>query len=250
MITTEIKQHRREIKLKRRERGQRYGISSAVVWEGDSPVDGSPLVAIVTNLTLPSENRKTGDMAQMYILRRDMRPIESVTSGADAATCGNCPLRPTLATGAKCYVNTGWISRLFDSYHAGKIEHRTPKQVGDYIESVGIEFREGTYGDPAMVPMDVRRELNRGKGTSYTHQWREDWADSNGKAYSMASVQTVAEKREANAAGWRTYRVTTGELEPDEILCPEAGPSNATCKACGLCGGNRVKAKNIVIRPI
>jgi len=112
MITTEPREHRAAIRKLRRERGQRYGITSAVVWEGDSPVDGAPLVAVVTNLDLPSKNRKTGDMAQLYILRSDMRPVEAVTTGADSATCGNCPLRPSQTDGVKCYVNTGWLGLL------------------------------------------------------------------------------------------------------------------------------------------
>ena len=247
MITTEPREHRAAIRKLRRERGQRYGITSAVVWEGDSPVDGAPLVAVVTNLDLPSENRKTGDMAQLYILRADMRPVEAVTTGADSATCGNCPLRPSATDGVACYVNTGWLGRLWASIP--KLPRRTPAEVGEYLAAVGLELREGSYGDPAMLPFDVRDAINPKRGTSYTHQWRESWADPRGAQLSMASVQTIEEKRAANAAGYRTYRVTSGDLEPDEILCPEI-TRNANCKACGLCAGNRVKAKNIVIRPI
>ena len=84
---------------------------------------------------------------------------------------------------------------------------------------------------------------------SYTHQWNTDWVEDGVSDFSMASVQTVDEKNAANAAGFRTYRVTEGELESDEILCPEI-TNNANCKDCGLCAGNRVGAKNIVIRPI
>ena len=117
------------------------------------------------------------------------------------------------------------------------------------MKRTGLEFREGAWGDPATVPMEVRRLLNVGRGTSYTHQWNEPWIDPNASDYSMASVQTVDEKNAANAMGYRTYRVTEGELESDEILCPEI-TSGANCKDCGLCAGNRVQAKNIVIRPI
>lgn len=247
MITTDPAEHRKAIRAIRKAKGQRYGISSAVVWEGTSPADGSPLVAVVTNLDLPSENRKTGDMAQLYILRSDMRPIEAVTTGQDAATCGNCPLRPSQTDGVACYVNTGWLGRLWASIP--NLPRRTPAEVGDYLRNVGLELREGSYGDPAMVPFEVREALNPKRGTSYTHQWAEDWADARGARFSMASVQTVEEKQAANAAGYRTYRVTSGDLEADEILCPEI-TSNANCKACGLCAGNRIGAKNIVIRPI
>jgi len=67
------------------------------VWRGASPYDGTPIVLLITGLVRPSKNRKTGPMVQSYILRQDMRPIEAVTTGADAAICGACPFRPTLA---------------------------------------------------------------------------------------------------------------------------------------------------------
>ena len=66
-------------------------------WRGISPQDGAPIVLLVTGLVRPSQNSKTGPMVQTYILRRDMRPIEAVTSGADAAICGSCPFRPSVA---------------------------------------------------------------------------------------------------------------------------------------------------------
>ena len=246
MITTDAK-HRANIRRTRRERGQLFEYSSVVVWQGESPADGAPIAAIVTNLNRGSENGKTGDMAQVYILRTDIRPVAAVGSGLDTSTCGNCPLRPLVATGAKCYVNTGWLGRLWESIPT--LPRVSPEIVGEFIGRTGLELREGAYGDPAMVPMNVRDALNVGRGTSYSHQWAESWNDPRSSDYSMASVQTVAEKNAANDAGYRTYRVTSGELEPDEILCPEI-TSGATCKACGLCAGNRVQAKNIVIRPI
>jgi len=247
MIKTEAKLHRKEIRKARRELGQLFEYTTAVVWEGESPADGAPIAAIVTNLKLASENRKTGDMAQVYILRTDIRPVAAVGSGLDTSTCGNCPLRPLVATGAKCYVNTGWLGRLWESIPT--LPRVSPERVGEFIGRTGLELREGAYGDPAMVPMKVRDALNVGRGTSYSHQWAESWNDPRSSDYSMASVQTVAEKDAANDAGYRTYRVTSGELEPDEILCPEI-TNNADCKSCGLCAGNRVQAKNIVIRPI
>ena len=247
MITTDAKEHRANIRRTRRERGQLFDYTTVVVWQGESPADGAPIAAIVTNLNRGSENRKTGDMAQVYILRTDIRPVAAVGSGLDTSTCGNCPLRPLVATGAKCYVNTGWLGRLWASIPT--LPRVSPERVGEFIGRTGLELREGAYGDPAMVPMNVRDALNVGRGTSYSHQWAESWNDPRSSDYSMASVQTVAEKNAANDAGYRTYRVTSGELEPDEILCPEI-TSNADCKSCGLCAGNRVQAKNIVIRPI
>ena len=247
MITTNANEHRANIRKVRTIKGQKFAVTSGVIYEGLSPVDNMPIIGIITNLNRASENRKTGDMAQVYILRADVRPVEAVTTGADVSTCGNCPLCPTLATGAKCYVNTGWLGKLWDSIP--NLPRLNPVAVGDWLESSKLELREGAYGDPAMIPNWIRRELNRGRGTSYTHQWNEPWIDPNASDYSMASVQTVDEKNAANSMGYRTYRVTSGDLEPDEILCPEI-TSGANCKDCGLCAGNRVQAKNIVIRPI
>ena len=260
MITTNANEHRANIRKARTIKGQKFAVTSGVIYEGLSPVDNMPIVGIITNLNRASENRKTGDMAQVYILRADVRPVEAVATGEDVSTCGNCPLRPTLAKKPEsdgvflnkqskpvCYVNTGWLGKLWDSIP--NLPRLNPVAVGDWLESSKLELREGAYGDPAMIPNWIRRELNRGRGTSYTHQWNEPWIDPNASDYSMASVQTVDEKNAANAMGYRTYRVTEGELESDEILCPEI-TSGANCKDCGLCAGNRVQAKNIVIRPI
>ena len=255
VITTQAKTHRANIRTARRELGQIFDYSSVVVWEGNSPVNGDPIVAVVTNLKLASENRKTGDMAQMYIMPRDSRPVDSISNGDDAAVCGACPLRPVAAKIARaagndadvCYVNKGWLGRQWDSIP--NLPRVSPEIVGQFLTETGLEFREGAWGDPATVPMEVRRALNVGRGTSYTHQWNTDWVEDDVAEFSMASVQTVDEKNAANAKGYRTYRVTEGELETDEILCPEI-TNNANCKDCGLCAGNRVQAKNIVIRPI
>jgi hypothetical protein len=67
-------------------------------WRGPSPVDGAPIVLIITGLSaLPSEqsdNRKTGPMVQTYILRQDMAPVAAMMAGMDRSICGDCPLRP------------------------------------------------------------------------------------------------------------------------------------------------------------
>tara|TARA_Y100000310_G_scaffold70704_1_gene66454 strand:+ start:7449 stop:8192 length:744 start_codon:yes stop_codon:yes gene_type:complete len=73
-------------------------------WRGPSPVDGTPIVLILTGLSplasKQSTNRKTGAMVQSYILRQDMAPIVAVMSAMDRAVCGDCPLRPATATQA------------------------------------------------------------------------------------------------------------------------------------------------------
>ena len=226
------------------------------VWRGDG-FDGAPIVAILTNLVKPSKNRKTGEMAQVYILRRDIKPIEAAQSGADAAVCGGCPLRPITAKatgGAGCYVNLGWLTRLWESWKRGNYPRISPAQAGDIVTKLGLPVRQGAYGDPAFVETAVWTDLDRGRGTSYSHQWRT--ADAALARFTMASVQSLAEAAEAQAAGWRTYRVDLEGVGPQrgEITCPEelrrGSDSPVQCADCGLCNGNRGGGKNITITPI
>jgi hypothetical protein len=51
-----------------------------IIDRGLSPIDGQPYVAI---LTLESSNRKTGNMAQVWIMREDINPVEAVQTGED-----------------------------------------------------------------------------------------------------------------------------------------------------------------------
>jgi hypothetical protein len=77
-----------------------------VVWEGESCLDGAPIVLIVIGFSRKSTNRKTGGMLQSYILRRDVSPLEAVRIGLDPSVCGDCPHRSTASGGeGSCYVN-------------------------------------------------------------------------------------------------------------------------------------------------
>src|SRR5262252_2239364 len=81
-----------------------------VIYDGPSLLTGEPIVCIAT---LHSDNRKTGDMLQTWILLRDRDPIAGSRSGADRAICGDCPSRGIARPGAEkglaadraCYVD-------------------------------------------------------------------------------------------------------------------------------------------------
>jgi hypothetical protein len=210
-------------------------------WRGTN--NGAPIVAIATGLVNESKNRKTGAMVQTYILRQDMRPIEASNAGADEAICGNCPLRPSIATDVKCYVNKGWLTTLWESWRAGRIPKIDPVDLGVLI--AGHPLRAGAYGDPAFVPLEVWQALyTHTTGTGYSHQWETiDVAP-----VAMASVDTLEDAARAQVAGWRTYRVDKENVGPQdgEIMCPES-TKGIQCIDCGLCAGNALKAKNIVI---
>ena len=215
--------------------------SSYVFWQD------STRVAIATGLVRKSANRKTGAMVQTYILLKDTKPSDAVSTGADKAICGDCPLRPSVATGKQCYVNTGWLTKLWHSYRSGRIPAIPPATLGDLIESTGLPVRQGAYGDPAIVPTHVWVTIDRGRGTSYTHQWEI----ANLAHFAMASVQTVQDAQRARLKGYRTYRIDLDGIGPqaDEIECPNA-TRNVTCAQCGLCNGNRSGAKNLMVSPL
>jgi hypothetical protein len=106
----------------------------------------------------------------------------------------------------------------------------------------GRLIRLGSYGDPVAVPLGVWTEVLSWSGghTGYTHQWhRPDSQDYAGIL--MASVETKAQRIEANALGWRTYRII-GETErpgKGEITCLAAKERKmrTTCAECLLCDG-------------
>lgn len=218
--------------------------TGAILYEGPSLMDGSPIVVIATGLRKKSQNDKTGAMVQTWILRADVHPVESVKSGADSAICGKCPLRPLLARQTPgvpmCYVNKGFgPTAVYRTYLTGAYPVASPAEVRKLAASRGRAIRFGAYGDPAAAPLALWRALDGGKRhTGYSHQWRRFRGL---RSLVMASADSLSDAREAWARGWRTFRVIhdVSELEPNEILCPasaEAG-KRTTCEKCGLCNG-------------
>ena len=233
------------VKIKVAKVTRKKSVTGYVVYEGASQIDGKPIVGILT--TKKSDNEKTGDMPQLWILPRDTDPNQATKTGEDSSVCGMCPHRHHL--GGACYVTvfqaplSVWRAYKRGSYATGD---------GWKSEVMGRKVRLGAYGDPFAIPQEILDEITDASmmgNTSYTHQWREN---SDLKRVSMASADSLEEKREANQMGWRTFRVMaeneSGEyqLDDDEIMCPNI-TRGISCAECGLCGGNQVKAKNIAI---
>lgn len=187
--------------------------------------------AVLTGLNRDSENRKTGPMAQLWILATRQVPTEAARNGHDRLVCGDCPLRPTVNGG--CYVN---LSRA--SHHVWRKLRRGGYPLG-MPERIDRPLRLGAYGDPAFLPLTVISQLvNRvRRWTGYTHQWR-DPARQGLREYCMASVESEDAAKAAWAAGWRTFRILRpGQTEvAGEIRCP-AENGKTTCAKCGLCHG-------------
>jgi hypothetical protein len=208
---------------------------------GNVPTNGIVLyrdehiMAVLTGLTRPSNNLKTGDMLQVWILCQENDPVTSRRNGADKYICGDCPL-----SGHGCYVTIFQAPQnIWRKYKAQPVE--------DVPEKLRTAVRIGAYGDVAFLPPALVATLtSKQKHTSYTHQWL---TGPDMSSHSMASIDTLTAnrlgitsaklKQSAQAKGYRTYRMLgKGEaLEKDEIYCPNF-THGTQCRDCMLCNGN------------
>lgn len=227
--------------------------TGAVFFQGPSELTGEPIVGIVVGLHAHQShvNRKTGAMAQAYILVDGVLPTEAVQRGLDDAICGDCPHRGVLGKKRTCYVNLGWsVNGIYRAYEAGSYPDFEPTMVR------GLDVRMGAYGDPAAMLFEVWEHLlSEASGwTGYTEKWRT--CDLRFQQLCMASVMSRTEAEEAQAAGWRTYRMRPfdGEIAPNEVICPASTEAKAQgyhveCRDCQLCRGLGSAGKNVVIQP-
>lgn len=217
-----------------------------ILYQGPSMLDGAPIVVIAP--AGKSTNGKTGALLQTYIIRADIAPAAANRAGLDAAVCGDCKHRGAIVDGRNvgrtCYVNVGQGPRaVFDGFQRG-IYPVAADADAIAAHGAGRKVRLGTYGDPAAVPARIWRALlSRANGhTGYTHQWRGVVAhDLRGMV--MASADSIAEAREAHAAGWATFRVRmpheSGQRMAGEAQCPAAKEVGARvqCADCMACDG-------------
>lgn len=217
-----------------------------VVYRGPSLIDGGPIVAIAT---WRSQNSKTGDVPQVWILREDVAPLQAVRSGADRSICGDCPLRGHVLDGRNvgraCYVVLHQApTAVWLAYRRGVYREVSKVQLARLF--AGMFIRIGAYGDPAAVPTIVwRAMLVDARGwAAYTHQWR---TSTSLQTIAMASCETDADTREAVARGYRVFRVVapgTPRL-PGHAACPASAEEGRrlTCQECRACNGDASGAR-------
>lgn len=205
----------------------------------NSPIDGEECVAI---MTMESSNRKTGNMAQVWILLEGINPVEAISTGNDYSICGNCPHRkdPILDT-RSCYVNTGQAPlSVWRTYKRGGYSEDLT-----YIEGKKILknkfIRWGAYGDPGIINPQIFHAVNQlaAGHTGYTHQWREDFAQVY-KGDFMASCDGLSDYLEASAHGWKCFSVAAKGSTGQGKQCPATvNDSAAQCVTCKLCTGDK-----------
>jgi len=222
--------------------------NTVIVYRGPSQFTGAPIVAVVTGLSLPCKNPKTGNMLQAWILRDDMDPTTAIRTGADDAICGECALRGQGVHGRTCYVTYWQAPRTI--YHALHTRETVdPWVLRDSLKQRWV--RLGAYGDPTAAPLPIWAVLlsKAGGWVGYTQQWRV--CDPGYRIYLMASVQSAEDQARAVALGWRTYRVrrSTEALVRGEVVCPASREAShaLTCQDCGICQGASVQRTNAAI---
>lgn len=213
-----------------------------ILYEGPSILDGQPIVVIAT---LKTNNRKTGDMVQTWIIRSDINPVEAAAQNADISICGNCPHK-----GTSCYVNIGQApNAVYKAYKRGAYPYYDNVDALAMLEGRAIRF--GAYGDPAAAPTAIWAHLAdiADKHTGYTHQLNHKHFDPRILRLVMASADSPKQADRFNQVNKaRTFRVmNAGDmLRPNEIECL-ADSKGLSCADCTLCDGNRSNQPNIAI---
>ncbi len=216
-------------------------MSGYVIYEGPSLFDKKPIVAV---LTMTTTNKKTGQMAQLWILRSDIAPHEAVKTGEDLSVCGGCKHRHF--TGGSCYVLPFQGPRsVYAAYKRGRYSKDLEK-LSKLLPTNGV--RLGAYGDPAMLPEEVLAWLTHYSKftTGYTHQWKNKRLGHAVK-YCQGSVDTPQEYAEFKSMypkGY-TFRVAADDVrDSDEIECL-SDSKGLSCVECRLCDG---KTQDISIK--
>ena len=202
-------------------------------------------IIIATGFSTPSDNRKTGDMIQIWILCKAVDPVEAIKSGLDRLICGICVHRGDgHGSGRSCYVNVGQAPLgIYRAWKAGKYP---TLQFMDIF--AGRRVRFGAYGDPTHLPLSLALAIAgvASGHTGYTHQWRkpslQGW-----RSILMASVDTVSELVIARSMGWSTFRVGS-EASVGESLCASEA-IGTPCSVCLLCAGARNGLESVHIPP-
>jgi hypothetical protein len=203
--------------------------------------EDSHRVIIATGFESPSDNRKTGDMIQVWILVKSVSPTEAIRTGLDRLICGSCVHRGHEENGRfgvdrSCYVNPGQAPQgLWKAWKAGRY---SPLRSLECF--TGRKVRFGAYGDPTHIPLPLALAIAgvASGHTGYTHQWRkpslQGW-----RQILMASVDTTAELVIARSMGWSTFRVTPDtDHHTVETLCA-SDRSGTPCADCLACAGAR-----------
>lgn len=212
-------------------------INGVILYEGKNML-GSDFEDIVVIATFKSKNRKTGPMIQVWILPKNMNPLDNTDN------CGVCPIKNA------CYVTVIQApNAIWKAYQNGSYPQYEDKTHRKLFR--GRNIRWGAYGDPACIPLGIVRKFNkRSKSwTGYTHQHGLNRVrDRILKKYFMFSVETDEQRKKFHEEGVRVFQIIDSEDAPlDTVMCPNY-TKGVSCDDCLLCKGTALEAKSVVIK--
>jgi hypothetical protein len=225
--------------------GRRAQDPNAFCYACDSAITGYVLHEtenIVVIATRHSDNEKTGNMVQVWILYRHCDPVKAITMRLDAAICFDCPNRGNGHKDRVCYVEMKAPLGIYSAYIRGRYRKIEPSDYARVFSGRAVRF--GAYGETVLIPIEKMRAIASVavRWTGYTHQWRK-LENSPYRRFVMASCDSPEDYYYARMLGWRAFRVRS-ESEPllaNEITCPasDEGGKKTQCIKCGLCDGAR-----------
>ena len=205
---------------------------------------------VVAIATTESDNVKTGPMIQIWLIDRNLHPVESIRSGKDSTLqCAGCPF----ASGAGCYVSPLPLMAIWRKFQRN--EYPTLSFFSPEWQTFwkGKAVRFGAYGNPSLLPLPVVESIAKLalKHTGYFHNWKE-MSVAEARAYGrffMASTEPWNVQK-ASALGLRTFTVFPEGTQPESVgIECLADSKGLTCTQCGLCDGTERSAKRSVPLP-
>ena len=209
------------------------------LYTGKSPFNDDNIAVIAI---LHSDNSKTGDMIQVYIINTEINPIAASKNNRDNAVCGNCKHRGNNGKMRTCYVNlaTG-VSAVYNNFIRGKYPVLNEKHYFYTFRNRFVRF--GAYGEPTLIPIDIVASISSHclNWTGYTHKWNT--CNAKYQRYLMASVDNRKEYVKAHSMGWRTFRIrkSNDKIYQREFICPASveGGNRLQCFNCNACNGTK-----------
>jgi len=193
---------------------------------------------LVCIATAASDNAKTGPMVQLWIMARNVHPVESRRTGHDATLqCAGCPH----ASNQGCYVSPLALMAIYRTYKAGNYKHLRlgSPEWDSFFRGASVRF--GAYGNPSHLPLEMIENIASlsVSHTGYFHDWNimpVELARAYGRFF-MASCEPHNVSYAQNL-GLRTFTVVS-EVPEDKALGIEclADKSGLQCIDCGLCDG-------------
>ena len=185
----------------------------------------------------PSQNSKTGPMAQLWI-------YDATTAAPTEANCGTCELK----TSKNAYGHSCYAARLRPM--RTMLERCRNKQPNLWAAVASLRrncmpLRLGAFGDPAAIPPEYTKALVSAARFSlgYTHDWFNRRSEHL-RGVCQASVESDADMRVAHLFAWKTFRVGSGpDMFHSEVHCP-GQLHKRTCLECQRCDGKRGNVYN------